>query len=137
MLQLIIGAIYRHLTSDLEYEPSRTTPLLMGHIAMAALVALLAVVNGIRGWMDDQPIMRRLGLAMLVIVTLQLALGVVATVLVVQVHPDGIIPRSEVVFTSMHQANGALLLCTAVLMAAWTHRLTTAPASRLQSAAVA
>ncbi|MEE2719969.1 MAG: COX15/CtaA family protein [Planctomycetota bacterium] len=137
VLQLIIGAIYRHLTSDLEYEPSRTTPLLMGHIAMAALVALLAVVNGIRGWMDDQPIMRRLGLAMLVIVTLQLALGVVATVLVVQVHPDGIIPRSEVVFTSMHQANGALLLCTAVLMAAWTHRLTTAPASRLQSAAVA
>ena len=138
VLQLIIGAIYRHLTSDLEYEPSRTTPLLVGHIAMAALVALLAVVNGIRGWMDeDQPIMRRLGLAMLIIVTLQLALGVIATVLVVKVHPDGVIPRSEVVFTSMHQANGALLLCTAVLMAAWTHRLTTAPASPGRSPVVA
>ena len=137
VLQLIIGAIYRHLTSDLEYEPSRTTPILVGHIAMAALVALLAVVNGIRGWMDEQPIMRRLGLAMLLLVTLQLALGVVATVLVVQDHPDGVIPRSEVVFTSMHQANGALLLCTAVLMAAWTHRLTTAPASPERSPVVA
>ena len=100
-------------------------------------MALLAVVNGIRGWMDEQPIMRRLGMAMLLLVTLQLALGVVATVLVVQDHPDGVIPRSEVVFTSMHQANGALLLCTAVLMAAWTHRLTTAPASPERSPVVA
>ena len=135
LLQLVIGAIYRHLTSDLEFEPGRTTHILMGHIAMAAVVALLAVINGIRGWMmeEGQPIMRRIGLGILVMVTLQLALGVVAMLLVIKHEPGAPIPPMEVVFTSLHQANGALLLCAAVLMAAWTYRLTTAPASPGQS----
>ena len=135
VLQLIIGAIYRHLASDLEFEPSRTTHILMAHIALAVFVTLLAIINGMRGVMmeEGQPVMRRIGLGLLVLVVLQLGLGVGALLLVLKHQPGVPVPPLEVVVTSMHQANGALLLVAAVLMTAWTHRLTTAQASRGQS----
>ncbi|MAB84202.1 MAG: hypothetical protein CMJ24_12330 [Phycisphaerae bacterium] len=138
VIQLVIGAIYRHLTSDLEFESSRTNHILLAHIALAAIVALLAVVNGMRGLMaSSHPVMRRIGLGLLVLVVLQLALGIVAMLLVLKHQPGEPVPPMEVVITSMHQANGALLLLTAVLMTAWTHRLTSAPASPGQSLAAA
>jgi len=139
VLQLVVGAIYRHLASDLEFESSQTMLILMAHIALGVFVALLAVVNGMRGLMmkEGQPVMRRIGLALLVLVVLQLGLGVGAMLLVLKHQPGAPVPPLEVVVTSMHQANGALLLVTAVLMTAWTHRLTTAPASRGQAPAAA
>ena len=112
--------------------PVRRRPVVDGDGAMAEMAA------GMRGLMaSSHPVMRRIGLGLLVLVVLQLALGIVAMLLVLKHQPGEPVPPMEVVITSMHQANGALLLLTAVLMTAWTHRLTSAPASPGQSLAAA
>ena len=129
LLQLVIGAIYRHLGSDLGFDVGRTAHILMAHIALAALVTLLAVLNGIRGMLmpEGRPVMRRIGLALLILVSLQLLLGIAATLAVFSHEPGMPVPIFEVLVTSAHQANGALLLGAAVLMIAWTCRSITTP----------
>ncbi len=125
LLQLVIGAVYRHLAMDLQLEGSRTGHILMGHIALAAIVMLLAIINGVRGMSTPagKPILRRIGLALLILVVLQVLLGIAATIIVLGRGPDEPIPGIEVVMTSAHQANGGLLLAASVLMVAWQYRL--------------
>ena len=53
--------------------------------------------------------LRKTGLILLVLVCLQLLLGVVATIAVLMRGDGGGIPSLEVLATSAHQANGALL----------------------------
>ena len=125
ILQLIIGAMYRHLTSDLAYEGVQTNHILIGHIALAALVMLLAIINGIRA--SSVPIggdvQKKIGLALIIVVILQVTLGLLATVVVMSRAPGEPIPTMEVLVTSAHQANGGLLLAVAVLLTAWQTRL--------------
>ena len=125
LLQLVIGAVYRHLAMDLAIEGSRTGHILMGHIALAAIVMLLAIINGIRGMSTPagKPILHRIGLALLILVVLQVLLGIAAPIIVLGRAPDEPIPAIEVVITSAHQANGGLLLAASVLMVAWQRRL--------------
>ncbi|MDG2292787.1 MAG: COX15/CtaA family protein [Phycisphaerales bacterium] len=125
VLQLIIGAMYRHLAMDLELDGSRTNHLLMAHIALAALVMLLAIINGVRaiGSPAGGRVQRRIGIALCILVTVQVLLGVVATVVVLARAPDAAVPVIEVIITSAHQANGGLLLAAAVLLTAWQRRL--------------
>jgi cytochrome c oxidase assembly protein subunit 15 len=125
VLQLIIGALYRHLTSDLAYEGVQTNHILMGHIALAALVMLLAIINGIRA--SSVPtggdIQKKIGVALIIVVIVQVALGLLATVVVMSRAPGEPIPAMEVLITSAHQANGGLLLAVTVLLTAWQSRL--------------
>jgi cytochrome c oxidase assembly protein subunit 15 len=125
VLQLIIGAMYRHLALDLELEATRTSHLLMAHIALAIVVMLLAIINGVRAIASPagKCVQRRIGIALCILVTVQVLLGVVATVVVLTRGPDEAVPVMEVIVTSAHQANGGLLLAAAVLMTAWQRRL--------------
>ena len=125
LFQLIIGAMYRHLTSDLAYAGVQTNHLLMGHIALAALVMLLAIINGIRASSVPSAgdVQKKIGFMLIIVVILQVALGLLATVVVMSREPGEPIPVMEVIVTSAHQANGGLLLAAAVLLTAWQSRL--------------
>tara|TARA_B100001059_G_scaffold229212_1_gene261455 strand:+ start:2549 stop:3943 length:1395 start_codon:yes stop_codon:yes gene_type:complete len=125
VFQLIIGAAYRHLTGEVGTKTDQTMLLLMGHIFMAVFVTVLIVINGLRASTvhRERFVLRRTGLILLVLVCVQLLLGVVATIAVLMRGDGEGIPSLEVLATSAHQANGALLLGAATLLAAWYFRL--------------
>ena len=129
IFQLMIGAAYRHLTSDLGARSDQTMLLLMGHIFMAVFVAVLVVINGLRASTvhQDRTVLKRTGLILLLLVCLQILLGVLATVAVMMRSEGEGIPSLEVLATSAHQANGALLLGAATLLAGWYGRLLKSP----------
>ena len=100
-----------------------------------AFVTVLGMYVGMRAWgrYDDEPVLRRVGLALMVIVTLQIVLGVVA---LVAVFMEGETPGAfDVIATTVHQTNGALLFGSTAVVAFSFLRLTEeAPA---EAAAVA
>jgi cytochrome c oxidase assembly protein subunit 15 len=116
-IQLVLGAMYRHLGH---------VHVLYTHIVWAALVTGVLIFAAGRAWSvnRDLPVLPRLGKAMLHTVGLQIALGVVAMIAVWSRSTDQAhIPIWEVAFTTAHQATGALLLAMSVLLTAWTRRL--------------
>ena len=123
--QLVLGACYRHLQvhgeGGLESHPLWA---LHSHITLGVLVTALAVAVGLRNWggHGDRPVLRRLGVALMAIVSLQLLLGVVALIAVL-VRSGPSIPVWEIVATSAHQATGAALLGVSTSLAVWTRRL--------------
>ncbi|MBG79675.1 MAG: hypothetical protein CMJ39_03060 [Phycisphaerae bacterium] len=125
LMQLIIGATYRHLIVEMGVKSDQSMLLLMGHIFMAVLVTVLAILNGLRAASTHgrDPILKRTGLILLTLVGVQLLLGVLATVAVLMRGEGEGIPALEVLATSAHQANGALLLGTSTLLAFWYIRL--------------
>jgi cytochrome c oxidase assembly protein subunit 15 len=114
LVQLTLGSILRHVGG-----------VLLLHISVAVVVLLLALFSGARAWglNTDQPILKRVGLALLCVVTLQVLLGVCAVIALggggPLEHPD----MAQAVVTTAHQTTGAILLAIAVLLAAWTVRL--------------
>jgi heme A synthase len=114
MIQLVIGALLRHISTGL-----------FVHIGMATIVLVLAVATGARaaGLPQRQPLLVRLGKAVLWVVSLQVVLGIVA--LTVRGLAAGVtpVPAYKVILTTLHQATGALLLGVAVLLAVWSRRL--------------
>ena len=114
LVQLTLGAILRHIGG-----------VLLLHISVAVIVLLLALFSGARAWglNPDQPILKRIGLALLCVVTLQVLLGVCAVIALggggPLEHPD----MAQAIITTAHQTTGAVLLAIAVLLAAWTVRL--------------
>ena len=125
LFQLIIGATYRHLIVEMGVQSDQSMLLLMGHIFMAVLVTVLAILNGLRSASThgSEPILKRIGLILLTLVGVQLLLGVLATISVLMRGEGEGIPSLEVLATSAHQANGALLLGTSTLLAFWYIRL--------------
>jgi len=125
--QLTLGTVFRHTLN---------THVMYTHILMAAIVFGVATFAGGRAWSRnaDLPVLPRVGKAILHVVGLQIALGVVALMAVWsrdstpptvsgQATPLEQIPLWEVVFTTAHQATGALLLALATLLMIWTRRL--------------
>jgi cytochrome c oxidase assembly protein subunit 15 len=114
IVQLVLGAVLRHLSS-----------MLLTHITMAVLVTVLAMVVGMRAGSvkPAPPLLTSLGAKLLIVVGLQILLGVGA--LVVTTMAEGITPRplADVIVTTAHQANGAVLLALAVSVWLWTYRL--------------
>lgn len=114
LLQLTLGSILRHAGG-----------VLLLHISVAVVVLLLALFSGARAWglNQDQPILKRLGAAMLCFVTLQVLLGVCAVIALggggPLEHPD----MAQAIVTTAHQTMGAVLLAVAVLLAMWSMRL--------------
>ena len=114
LAQLTLGAILRHIGG-----------VLLLHISVAVVVLLLALFSGARAWglNPDQPILKRIGLALLCVVGLQVLLGVCAVIALggggPLEHPDMV----QAMVTTAHQTAGAVLLAIAVLLAVWTVRL--------------
>jgi len=112
--QIVLGAVVRHLSGAL-----------LVHIAAAVLVGGLALNAGVRAWglYTGQPLLQRLGKALLVLVCGQVALGVAAYI--VTGMTAGVQPRpwADVLITGAHQVTGALLLALVVALALWTWRL--------------
>jgi heme A synthase len=127
LLQLTLGAISRHtLHMHVVYT----------HIFLAVFVAGFAIFVGGRAMSKyaDFPVLPRVGKAALHTVGLQIALGIVALIAVLsrpaatpatanQATPVAEIPLWEIIFTTAHQATGAVLLALATMLLLWTRRL--------------
>ena len=81
LVQLAIGAAYRHLVSDLGPRDGGAMALLMTHVTLAVVVAVVAVVAGMQASLH-KGVLRVVGIMLLAIVGLQLLLGVGALVTV-------------------------------------------------------
>jgi len=131
LVQLALGAMYRHTLH---------VHVLYTHILWALFVLGMVIFVGGRAWRgnpaataDDQRLLMKFGKATLHTSGLQIALGVVAMIAVLSrgsappttsgtATPIGTIPLWEIVFTSAHQAIGALLLAMATMLMLWTRR---------------
>ena len=124
--QLIFGACVRHLQTLSTDGIGLEIPYwaVMVHITAGVLIFAIATLLGYRSGAVYRSItlLRRLGLGLLVIVSLQLLLGIVALV-AVSLRAVSTPPIWEVIFTSMHQATGALLLGLSALFLIWHLRL--------------
>jgi heme A synthase len=111
---LALGAALRHHGAGL-----------LVHISMAAVVLLAAVVVGVRAWgpVDRPPLIRRLGVVLLVAVAIQVVLGLGALIAV------GTSPGAEssgalrAALATPHQVMGAVLFGLAVALVLWERRL--------------
>ena len=124
--QLIFGACVRHLQTLSTDGIGLEIPYwaVMVHITVGVLIFAIATLVGYRSGVvyGSITLLRRLGLGLLVIVSLQLLLGIVALV-AVSLRSVSTPPIWEVIFTSMHQATGALLLGLSALFLIWHLRL--------------
>ncbi len=110
VVQLVLGAIQRHLVQGL-----------LIHISLAVVVTVVAVACGARAWglYPDRPALHRLGRLLIALILLQVVLGVGALVV------TGVWPRSatptplHVIVTTAHQAVGASLLASSVMLMLW------------------
>jgi cytochrome c oxidase assembly protein subunit 15 len=118
LLQLVSGALYRHLYTE---EVPMPWPAHL-HLTLAALVACLGFVVGLRAWAKhpDQPMLRRFGAAMLGLLGLQLLLGISALIAVLARRDGPYV--AEVAITTAHQANGAIVLVVSAQLAVWARR---------------
>ncbi len=116
--QLALGAIVRH-----------TGKGVLPHLAVAAAVATLAFVCGMRARSQhhERPPLASIGALLMVVTSLQLILGFAALVAsgarAAQEPPTA----ADVLFTTLHQTNGALMLAATALLTVWTFRLVSAP----------
>jgi cytochrome c oxidase assembly protein subunit 15 len=113
LLQIVLGAILRQLSRGL-----------LIHVTMAVFVVILGVATGVRAaaLRHGQPILERLGRAVLWILTTQVLLGILA-LMARLMSPEGEVTTVGVILRTAHQAMGAILLGSSVLLAAWSRRL--------------
>ncbi len=121
VLQLVLGAVYRHMLGDEALAP-KATHILYTHIAVAFLVLLFAIITGIRCMGRDNSILKKLGISLHALVLVQLLLGGGALV-VILVNKGETVPLYEVIVTTLHQANGALLLGASFATLVWFKRM--------------
>jgi cytochrome c oxidase assembly protein subunit 15 len=123
-LQLVLGALYRHLQpAGGVTAPGHPMWAILAHITMAVVVAGLVGVAAGRAWGHAyHPILRRLGLALLIGVGVQICFGIVA-VAAVWTRVGAAIPAWEAITVTTHQITGALLFGGSILLAAWSRRL--------------
>ncbi|HUK12915.1 MAG TPA: COX15/CtaA family protein [Thermoanaerobaculaceae bacterium] len=121
LVQLVLGALQRHLTRGL-----------MVHVSFAVVVLVLAVTYGARVWglHGDLPLLRRLARLLSVAAGVQVMLGVLALV-AVSSRVEGA-PREawQVLLTTAHQGTGAALLGCATALWLWMFRLLAPEAKR-------
>jgi cytochrome c oxidase assembly protein subunit 15 len=125
LLQLISGALYRHfqLPSGTDAPPSNPAWAMHLHLTWSVVAFAAMIWLGIRAMKapaDCTPL-KTLGRLIHGVVTLQMLLGIVALVYVL-LRKSAAIPTTEVVFTTAHQANGALLIGLSALTVAWFRR---------------
>lgn len=117
LTQLVAGAVLRHLSGAL-----------LVHITLAVFVLIVGTTVGVRSrvlYRDAMPL-ATLGSVLLALLGCQLLLGIGSLVVTGLAKGSTVPPLYEVAVTTAHQAIGAALLATAVLLAAWTRRLVAA-----------
>ena len=124
IVQLVLGALYRHLRREWNTPPEPLHPLFT-HMAVALLVTILVIIVGGRAWGThrDKPVLPMLGGILLTLVAGQLMLGTAATIAVWSRTSEQATPVLEVIITTAHQATGALMLATSTLIMLWMRRL--------------
>lgn len=124
LIQLGLGAAYRHLGTDLGTSAPAANHALLGHIVMAVVVAIMGMFVGLRASSMEgrDSVFVWLGRTLLISIGAQIVLGI-AAVAAVMMRPEAgttaDVPGWEVLLTSAHQANGALLLALSLLLVAW------------------
>ncbi len=121
VIQLVLGAIQRHLAAGL-----------MIHIAMAMIVAVIAIATGVRASVVDPPVqpLQRLGRGLMHLLGLQLLLGLGAFI-GTRIDPSiSSFSLFAVGATTAHQWTGALLLAWAVALMLWSRRTAPPTATR-------
>ncbi|MCP4834676.1 MAG: hypothetical protein GY895_07900 [Phycisphaera sp.] len=127
VLQLFLGACYRHLaTPALDGGPKPEPPAwaMHGHLTFSIAVVIIAFIAGIRAKSrrsEGVPVVPNMGRAVNALVGIQFVLGIVAFVTTI-LRKTTDIPIWELVPTSAHQANGALLLASAAVLMVTTRR---------------
>ncbi len=114
VLQLVLGALVRH------YDWGTVL-----HIGWGSLVAVAGIVVGVRAWgvRRSHPPLRRGGIALLVLIPLQLVLGLAALTAILLRGDQPEPGWGEVLLATLHQVNGALTLATSFALLLWTRRL--------------
>ena len=139
VLQLFLGACYRHLaTPPLDGAPKPEPPAwaMHGHLTFSIVVLVVAFIAGIRAKSRSDlgvPVVPGLGRTVNALVGLQFVLGIVAFVTTI-LRKTTTIPVWELVPTSAHQANGALLLATSAALLFAVHRYESVESSSLPAA---
>ena len=114
LLQLVLGAVQRHMAQGL-----------IIHISLAAVVVMIAVAVGARAWglyHGVQPV-QRLGQLLMSVVAIQVTLGIAALAVTQGRAVVGAPSTLEVTIATAHQVTGAFLLALSVALMAWTRRL--------------
>ncbi len=125
-VQLVTGALYRHYQIPVaDAAPKHPAWAMHSHITWALVAFIATLLVGLKAMRMPREVkpMRLVGHLLLMLVGLQVAFGIAALVTVI-LRKSAVIPVPELVFTSLHQATGALLLGTSVMLAAWWRRLT-------------
>ncbi len=128
LVQIMLGTLYRHLQPVPDASRAVLMGVLHGHSFVGSLIVVLMVLFcGVRAWglYPSQPVIGRVGKALVHTMGLQVMLGLVSFVLVPKGvrDPDDAITLAEVVFTTAHQVTGAILLALAVALFVWERRL--------------
>ncbi len=113
LLQLVLGAVQRHLAQGLVI-----------HITIAAVVVMIAVAAGARAWglyHGVRPV-QLLGQLLMVGVAVQVTLGIAALAVTQGRAVVGSPSILEVTIATAHQATGAFLLALSVALMLWTRR---------------
>ncbi len=120
VFQLILGAVYRHMLGDETLAP-KATHILYTHIFVAFVVLVVVVLFGLRLLAIENNVLKTYGKILLTLVGLQILLGGGALIAILVKSGDSI-SVYEVILTTLHQANGALLLGASVASLAWVRR---------------
>ncbi len=138
ILQLVLGAAVRHFRHA---GSPGAMHALWTHAAFALVVVVFALAAGytlMGGRSRDHPVRQvlpRAGLMLTILVGVQFVLGWIALFLVLHAPDRGPVPTSEqiaeapkvgaaeAIITTLHQANGALLLAAATFAWVWTRRI--------------
>ena len=120
VLQLILGAVYRHMLGDETLAP-KATHILYTHMFIAFVVLVVVVIFALRLLAYDHRVLKTYGKLLMTLVGVQLLLGGGALIAII-INKGVEIPTYEVVLTTLHQANGALLLGASIASLAWTKR---------------
>jgi cytochrome c oxidase assembly protein subunit 15 len=114
LIQIVSGAIQRHLTAGL-----------MLHIVSAFVVAALTIAAGVRAWgfYPNEPLLKRAGLTVIHATGTQLALGFCAWIARGAATSGALSLEWKVVVTTLHQGTGAVLLAATVTLRLWLTRL--------------
>ncbi len=114
LVQLVLGAVQRHLAQGL-----------IIHITIAAVVVMIAVAVGARAWglyHGVRPV-QQLGQLLMAGVAVQVTLGIAALAVTQGRAVVGNPSTLEVTIATAHQATGAFLLALSVALMLWTRRL--------------
>ncbi len=125
VLQIALGACYRHLTIPPIGDVKGSTPAwaMHSHLSFGVLLAAFGILIAVRaiGLSDGVKPVRAMGKALMMLFILQVCLGLGALV-TIMMRKDGNIPALEVILTTSHQVTGALVLAHAAMLATWTRR---------------